>query len=615
VHFKQPHEQELKDFFERKRRKGIEEKKKKEESERLKKQSINTSGKDNTEDQVVDNVNDEYFSADELYNAELLKQNLARLQQTVMNGLREELDSVKTTLIRGGITCYLDVTSASTEMVIDDQIFPEIIRLADDLDMIVHPSATRLILLLLDTVTHIIDRYLSPLSKSGGCDAYDCSIEQCNNSTVCQMPKLITKEIAEFLEDIKENVIDERRCHVGLYSLVKRLDQVIKNGSVKAIKETVKFWHDEIERERREIRFKSYLYLRDRIKDEKKINKEEARRKIIKEIEKITKREYNKDYIPARKDGCITILLYGYSELVIKALSGFRDAIVELVIAELNGLFSRNNHSSALINNIHKINMEDIASSIFRIFVCEGQPKTITAPNDTLQYHDGTRFAIALGRKGFKNVIIIPDLVAGSLLQRGSQVKEESPRIAFVLLGVNGVELLNPADPDKQKENKGKENVFLHSSGHIAVANLVKQCKNYEKTNALTDPRLVLVLSMSKCRFYGEIDNMEDAKNKSGKADEFEVRRGYRFWKGYGEKTRKEAFFSRDAQVQMELSEYEISLYNPREDRVFLSIVDDIISDDESICNVSINDKTLSKAVEDYKKRINNCYCSAEQPT
>ena len=163
VNFKQPHEKDLEDFCSRQNRA---------------KQETQKENSDWSEGR---------------YDIGLLKQNLAHLQQNVMNGLREELDSVRTTIIRGGITRYLDVTCASTEMVIDDHVFPEIIRLADDLDMIVHPSATRIILLLLDTVKHIIDRNLIPLNKSGGCNTDNCSSDKCPNIDSCQMPKLMSR--------------------------------------------------------------------------------------------------------------------------------------------------------------------------------------------------------------------------------------------------------------------------------------------------------------------------------------------------------------------------------------------------------------------------------------
>jgi hypothetical protein len=409
----------------------------------------------------------------EEYNPEMIKRNLDHLQKNVLKDIRKELDSIKTVLIRGEITCYLDVTSESIGMVIDDQVLPEIIRLADDLDMIVHPSATRLILLLLDTVRHIIDRYFSPPDKGDRCKPDDCNSDTCKNSPICQMPKLVKKEVKEFITEIQEQVLKKRKCHLGLQRIVERLDDATSKN-VSDVKRVVDFWRNEIEEERRKIRLYAYTYFKEQVdidekcKDEWKFI-EDRIKTAIQQVISTEKPDEDKD---GDKDRYVTILLYGYSELVIKALSGFRDAVIQKVITSLHDQFvnaknENDEHKLKFINNLHKINMEEIASHVFRIFVCEGQPKTITAQNDTLQHHDGTRFSIALGRKGFKNVIIIPDLVAGRLLSGASlNSKEKSNRkshIDFVLLGVNGLKLYTDAHTD---------NIFLHSSGHISLAKL-----------------------------------------------------------------------------------------------------------------------------------------------
>jgi hypothetical protein len=592
-----------------------------------------------------------------------LRQNLTRLQKTVMKELREELDSVKTTLIRGEITYYLDVVDTSTEMVIDDQVFPEIIRLADDLDMITHPSATKLIFLLLETIAHIIERHLSSLNKSAGCCA-DCSnknsgtgIGVCpvdpQDSDVCQMPKLIKREIKDFLVEIKEQVISQRKCHIGLERLIEHLDRKVEHGSIKEITEFIRRQQNRIKNERRRVRAYSYQYfcngdiytvkkntINDRIKhlinDAMIPKKQEMMAQGSETTETAGAAKEDKSFQWDDKTNYINILVYGYSELVIKSLTGFRDVVIGMVIRQLADIHDDfkckdlNNPFDPLesipVNSIkmHKISIEGVASRIFRIFVCEGQPKTITAPNDTLQYHDGTRFAVALSRRGFNNVIVIPDLVAGSLLKRTQKhlpkvgsvpigigeaevsVDEtapvlEPPKIDYILLGVNGVRL--------SKDNP-QEDVFLHSSGHMAIASLAHHLSKIEGEDPTFTPRLVLVLSISKCKFYQKSRN-DSASNSAlttgnGSKKEFETRQGYRFWKGYGvERTRKEPFLARDAEVRNELFECNIALYNPREDAVELSMVDDIISDMCSITDVTRKRDMLLEIVSKYLERQN----------
>jgi len=604
VHFKQPHEQDLKD----------------------------------------------YCSKTEEYNKQRVEQNLKRLRHTVINGLREELDSVKTTLIRGGITMYLDITSVSTEMVIDDQVFPEIIRLAEDLDMIIHPSATRLILLLLETIENISERYINPTNKNNGCKIEKCN-NKCNNNIACHMPKMIKEEMGKFISEVKDGVIEQRKCHIGMKKIVSHLEYKIRDENLSEIILFVRRWREEIQLERRCVRYNSYIYFREHLINKEKIFKNltaNSRSKtrcrvnedqVVFDIEKIindliqkelkkysrypsTEQEKQGDRKGNDENGkdswltnCINILVYGYSELVIKALAGFRDVVISIAIKSLNDIAMKtceNNSRVNIINIIHKINIEEVASKFFRIFVCEGQPKTITAPNDTLQYHDGTRFAIALSRMKFENVIIIPDLVAGSLLNSGVsncscvENKNKQLQIDYILLGVNGV-LLNKQDV----ENDNKD-VFLHSSGHMAIANLVRY--KHQLGNSFS-PRLILVMSMSKCDFY-QIDNTICVPDKEEDKEEFSIKDGYRFWKWYGEKTREEAFFARDAEVQKELFEHNIALYNPKEDEVELSIVNDIISDKNFILDIQKNRQSLIKDIDEYneyltKEKLHNAGCPA----
>ena len=128
---------------------------------------------------------------------------------------------------------------------------------------------------------------------------------------------------------------------------------------------------------------------------------------------------------PEQRIPKFNILLYGYSELVMKTLCGFRDVILEDLLfkhcQKIDNEFKQQNDnnkqsSSAQYPLFHKINFERKASDYFRIFCCEGQPKNHTAWEGRLLYHDGTRYALSLIERGFHGVHVIPDAVAPSLI-------------------------------------------------------------------------------------------------------------------------------------------------------------------------------------------------------
>jgi len=505
----------------------------------------------------------------------LLKQNLAGLRKMVIQDLADELDSVKNTLIRGKTTYFLDICERVTQIKIDNQIFPEVFHLADNFNMISHPSATRLMYMVLRTVERILQRY----HFSHGSD------QQVESGTRAQK-----EELQIFLSDLANHVLTSRRCHIGLQKLIKELMDQCTGATNDDINNYVKQQKYAIDEERNNIRVVAGHYF-DHLISDKIINvdKPELVQSMTHNLCLTSNVDDKTNNIEPDWKACVNILVYGYSELVIKALCGFRDRVITMLLEILV-------HDSTI--KLHKINIEKIASSILRIFVCEGQPKTITAPNDALDYHDGSRYALALARRGFTNLIIIPDLVAGNLLHR---TPPEGPAVHLVMLGANGLEITKTS-PDRDGTITNCDR-FRHSSGHMAIATLASFARREESRAALNIPRLILVLGQSKCDFIGEGTSVCDLGLGHPPSPGFkEEKDGYRFWHAAkDENIRNEPFLVRDKEVRQELHKYDVRLYNPREDAVQLKMVNDVILDFRFFTQVDESPAELRDALTNLK--------------
>lgn len=557
----------------------------------------------------------------------VLLNNLDNLKEMIIDDLEEELSSVKNTLIRGSITHFLDIHERQTKMVIDDQIFPELLMLASNFDMISHPSATRLMYIVLVTVQRILQRHPSSEKAvefmSLGGEKRQSGSECCENSEVIenaslhcnQKYKTLKKELHDFFEELECEVLQNRRCHLGLSILVGKLKKSLTEDSVIVFSRLVCKEKEKIDNERKGIRdsastyFERFLFGFAVEKEAKKggksqlggcknqgysdefvINDESIFKLVQERIERKIARQYKDDTrgtsVGRIARERINIMVYGYSELVIKALCGFRDQVIKRTLQVMG--------EKEMIR-VHKLDVEAEASDIFRIFVCEGQPKTITAPNDALDYHDGTRYASALARRGFTKVIILPDLVAGSLLQRSGS--ERIPQIHFVMFGANGLEFsVESKNQEGSSEGTDPVDLFRHSSGHLAIAALTKILTG----NGIgVIPRLVLVIGSSKCASH----QMKMRLNPEGESvykGVIEEKNGYRFWSiSSTESTRTDPFLVRDENVRQELYGQGIFLYNPREDAVPLSMVDDVILEFDCF-----NDLKNSKKLRKFKKKL-----------
>ena len=546
---------------------------------------------------------------------EIQQQNLSRLRKAVLDDLRNELDFVKTVMIRAGISYFLDIDERKSQMVIDNQVLPEIVRLVNNFEMMTHPSSTKLICIVLQTLLDILEPNQNNIKNVWHCKG------TCDDGDHDQTLDRLTQDVHEFIREIECQILRNRPCHLGLKKLVDKLKGLVSTKSLRELLDYVKQEFENINKVRSNVRLTAERYLIV----PKPSNNEGHVEKLLAvnnpeldfvEGEYIYDEKFEKLF---KGKECINILVYGYSELVIKALCGFRDTVIRKVVRE----FSKKPVGDL---RLHKVDLEKKASSKFRIFVCEGQPKTITAQNDALVYHDGTRYALALSRRGFINVVIIPDLVAGTLL---GGYGDSGAKIDFVMLGTNGLQL---------GSNKPR---FLHSSGHLAVATLARFYQNSiqdESSNSTGStqskhhgdqgkPKIILVLSASKCSEGDEAckeEKREEEAQESSQSPgclnnkghkemqpcikgEIVIKEGYRFWKSYSnEAIRLQAFLARDEKIREELEEFEISFYTPREDSVELNMVDDIIADGKFFRDIDkgSNIEELKKWVTERQREI-----------
>jgi hypothetical protein len=246
----------------------------------------------------------------------------------------------------------------------------------------------------------------------------------------------------------------------------------------------------------------------------------------------------SRQVLPLPPEGTCNILLYGYSELVIKALCGLRDRLIRQA-----GLVPKTLYGSQA---------ELEFSRRFRFFICEGQPKTHTAVQDRLMYHDGVAYALALRQRNFTNLVLIPDIVLSSVTAHH--------HIDYLLVGANGF----------------ADDAFHHSAGHGSVIHLLRGMARDGLIEP--NPRIVLVVSSDKYWPQGRGGPDQAARVAMDACREVD---GYAFWTGANELTRDTVWLNRDPRVRADLhtERAHIQLFNPREDAIPIALVDSVICD------------------------------------
>lgn len=282
---------------------------------------------------------------------------------------------------------------------------------------------------------------------------------------------------------------------------------------------------------RKDIRKESKKFFKNNYKKPDITESKESDKAENKEPDKVENKESDKAVE-------INILLYGYSELVTEAICGFRESLMSAENPELK-------HDS-----YSKIEKE--YSDKIRIIICECQPKTQTAVGDRLTYYDGLEYALYLKKRGFTQIVIIPDIIAGTLM--------EQLQVDFILMGSNGV----------------TKEFFMHSAGHAAIVNLARYYNQTTKKEHRI--KILLITSKEKVRLSDD-KKPDDVEPGSNKKDPPKVK-GVSFKElSNDSKNRDDIWQCKDKSSLNRLKENEISLCNPKEDKIPIENVDFIISD------------------------------------
>ncbi len=339
----------------------------------------------------------------------------------VMKDLNEELNSVKQILISNGVAFFLDIDSKKNKEFLSEQTVKDLIELVANYDILVHPSASRLLEMILLTIANI-----------GGFHLQKDFEPEILKGNVTDNPKKMKDELDLFLTKISKELVQTRPCHYGLRKLIDQCSEIARQ----TLDDTR---YGDFVTEIATLYSKHHKYRRD--------------------VRKQSKDLFAHLYEDKKEKNEYAILLYGYSELAIKAICGFRDAILS------------KEYPAIKASDLYNTDVENNISKCIKLFICDGQPKAISNGQDGLVYHDGLRYAESIADRNFYNVIIIPDATVGNIIKNID--------IDLIVVGANGY------------DNES----FVHSSGHSSIINLGLYHKIITKNKS---PLIVLATTQEK---------------------------------------------------------------------------------------------------------------------
>ncbi len=578
---------------------------------------------------------------------------IRRIHDLVARDVDKNLSRIKNELFKGEVAYYLTVEREEAAMHLDKQVLRDLKVIVNSPDFMANPSSSRLAELMLRTVADILD-----LDESG---------------CVSLMPPKPgeqldqRKKVREFLVGLKSDVLKQRPCHLSLSGLVEELEGNLE-ASEALIKQReydehspvgLKEWGGSlppydvpggtVQGRRWEpptpgaepgkapdtpvdpckplAKDPLVAYISKQLRDRKRV-RQRVRMAGKQYMSWFLKQGPSQKGAPPAEQGAgahpwprkrpITILLYGYSELVIKALCGFRDEVLKWLLEQYLlehenwGLSGSDGFIDRLEDPIpspgldfqrpfHLQRLERMGADHFRIFVCSGEPKNASETSEELGFQDGYNYVDALARHGFTNLIRITDLAAvGNLLHRTwdggnthpgppSDVRKD-PMVDLILMGVNGIEV----------RGEGEQEVveFKHSMGQLALSAAVASLsKIYGTDKGLTRftrlPRLVFVASNDKFKIKPSASPCGGGSSKARPTRpvpqefwtwlEAPVRLVHGYWiqEAFQDEPIRDKPFLLPHHGQEELFHREgVRLYTPREEAVWCSLVDDLIWDD-----------------------------------
>ncbi len=143
------------------------------------------------------------------YAKEIISNKLTYVIDSVMQDLNEELNSVKQILISNNVTYFLNIDSTRNIEYVPEQIVSDLIEMVANFDILVHPSASRLLEMILQTIANITGFHLHKNTEPF-------------KITPEKLPKIknIKEDLNEFLNKISSELVKTRPCHYGLIKLV-----------------------------------------------------------------------------------------------------------------------------------------------------------------------------------------------------------------------------------------------------------------------------------------------------------------------------------------------------------------------------------------------------------
>lgn len=426
-----------------------------------------------------------------------VKDKINSIIENVMDDIKDELSSVMYTLTNNSkFPYYLHINKIEQEGYIEEQTFTDLLSIIANYNILTSPSASTMVEMIMISIANIAGYYLD---KNSNPFYFGTRLDTKN----------VTNEINKFLSKQLDEVLKRRSCHFGMRSLIHTCQHLSEMN----LPDNPKVFIDGIDA----------------------IFKEHSSRRIA--VKENAKEYFRNEYLVSNTKTCTksnimhNILLYGYSDLVIRSLCGFRDSLI--TDSELN-----------IYSNPQDEALEKHLSKKFRIFICEGHPKSQIAPPDRYIYHDGFSYALELRKRNFKNIIIIPDIVVTNVFEKHA--------IDFIIVGANGF----------------SESNFKHSAGHRSILEIARKSNIHYSD----PPKILLAVSMDK---YLSSDDLKH--DNFSATDEMIDIDGYRFWKPSHVNTRDSVWFLRYS--ELEEHKDSICFYNPREDVIPFEYLDNIISD------------------------------------